>query len=155
VEEITKGQNNDEPIVAAQVENTGDIARLNYQFHRDIKNFKWDKPEWIMKEIEKGNYFVMKQKGLITGAIDMQRSEDELYIETIAVDSIHHDSGLGRRLILFAKGTAEKLGCKKLTVESLQSYNLQGFYQKVGFVTDNPPLGYFQSEPFYRFVMYL
>ena len=143
-------------IMPATKDNIRDIVGLNGQFHLDIKGFKWDKPEWIKEEIEKGNYFVLKQGDKVIGAIDTQKlGSGDLYIEAIAVEPSQHGTGLGKRLIMFAKDMGQNLGCKKLTVESFQSYGLLDFYQKVGFKLDTPSIGYYEGKPFYRFVMHL
>ena len=147
---------NIDEIGVAQEENVQEIAGLNRQFHLDIEDFEWDKPEWIKEEIGKGNYYILKQCGLVLGAIDLQKIDaDEIYIEAIAVDSASHGLGIGKKLIDYAKQRAREMGCKKISVESFESYDLLGFYQRVGFGLDNPPTGYYEGKPFHRFVMNL
>lgn len=147
-------QTNDQKISVAKKENLNDIVELNKQLHLDIESFKWDQPEYIKEEIRKGNYYVAKEGSQVVGAIDIQRpGVDELYIEVLVVDPKKHGFGIGKKLIAFAKNVARRWKCKKLTVESFQSYNVQGFYKKVGFRLDTPPVGYCEGLPFHRFVM--
>jgi len=150
-----KDKLNNQKITVANNDDLKDIVRLNQQFHRDIKGFKWDKPEWINSEIQKGNYFVFKRGADIFGAIDIQKFDNEMYIEAIAVEPNQHRSGIGVKLIDFAKKIAQESNCKKLTVESFQSYNLLDFYQKIGFELDNPSVGYHEGQSFHRFVINL
>lgn len=143
-------------ITIANKEDVNDILRLNSQFHLDIRDFEWDQPDWIKEKINKGHYFVLKQENQVLGAIDIENiNKEELYIETIAIDPDHHGSGLGKKLISFAKNKAQEMGCKKITVESFQDYKLLDFYKKVGFQLDDPPIGYHNGQPFHRFIMLL
>ncbi|KRT67576.1 MAG: GCN5-like protein N-acetyltransferase [candidate division WWE3 bacterium CSP1-7] len=141
------------PVEPAREEDAAEIANLNTLFHLDIPDFKWDDKNWVREQIEQENYFILKENGVLTGAIDLQIQEDSLSIETIAVRKELQGKGTGRKLIDFAKDQARQKGKPKLTVESFTDYGLESFYQKVGFGKDDPYLGDYQGKPYYRFIM--
>lgn len=143
-------------IVLASLEDVPDIVELNRQFHKNMKDFRWDSSDWIQTEVEHGNYYVAKKENQIVGAINVQEIPNlDMYIETIATDPDQHGSGIGRMLINFVKEKALSKGFKKLTVESFESYGIKDFYLKVGFQLDSPSVDYVDSQPYFRFVMHL
>lgn len=129
------------------------IIGLNKQFHLDIPNFKWDQARWISQEIKKGTFFVFKDKDLVIGALCLKPAKDELTIETIAIRKGSQGLGYGQTLIQFARDEAKRQTRFRLTVESFCSYNVGEFYKKCGFKVDDPPLGYFEDQPYSRFFM--
>src|SRR3972149_4394828 len=141
------------PVEPAREEDAAEIANLNTLFHLDIPDFTWDDKNWVREQIERENYFILKENGVLTGAIDLQIQEDSLSIETIAVRKELQGKGTGRKLIDFAKDQARQKGKPKLTVESFTDYGLESFYQKVGFGKDEPYLGDYQGKPYSRFIM--
>jgi len=129
------------------------IIELNKQFHLDIPNFKWDQAGWIAEEIKRGTFFVFKDKDLVIGALCLKPGKDELEIETIAIRKDFQGLNHGKTLIQFARDEAKRQTKLRLTVESFCSYNLGEFYKKCGFKVDDPPLGYFEDQPYSRFFM--
>jgi len=152
-EEILNQPEKESTVEPAREEDAAEIADLNTLFHLDIPDFKWDNESWVREQIEQGNYFVLKEDGTLTGAVNLQTQEDSLSIETIAVRKDLQGRGTGRKLIDFAKDQAQQKGKPKLTVESFTDYGLESFYQKVGFGKDDPYLGDYQGKPYYRFIM--
>src|SRR3972149_10636552 len=152
-EEILNQPEKESTVEPAREEDAAEIMNLNTLFHLDIPDFKWDNESWVREQIEQGNYFVLKEDGILTGAIDLQTREDSLSIETIAVRKELQGRGTGRKMIDFAKDQARQNGKPKLTVESFTDYGLESFYKKVGFGKDDPYLGDYQGKPYYRFIM--
>jgi len=137
----------------AKKSDTQQIVALNEQFHLAIGEFVWDKPSWVVKEISKGNFFVIEKEGAILGAECLKSQARTLFIETIAVKKELHNQGIGRALIEHAKKKAKQLKKNTLTVESFFSYGLRGFYEKCGFKPDSPHVGHYNERPYYKFVM--
>jgi len=108
---------------------------LNKLFHLDIPGFKWDTREWVIGEIEDNNYFVFEKGGETTGALCINVDDCDAYVEAIAVRGNLHKTGVGRKLISFAKKYAANEGKSKLRVESFCEYGVDGFYEKLGFVS--------------------
>lgn len=141
-------------ILKAKEENLKDITILNRQFHIGLPNFYWDDESWIIKEIEKGNYFVLTENNVLIGALGIEKSEKEYSISTIAVKKDMHGKKLGKKLIDYAKGLAIKNNIPLLTVESFCEYKLEGFYTKCGFTLEKK-LGKYKSHNYYKFYMKL
>lgn len=135
--------------------NIGDleaIVKINSQLHMDLPNFIWDQKEWILEEIQNGNFFVFRDNGSIGGAICFSADENELEIESLSVSGYEQGKGIGKKLVEFAIEAARQKGIKKVTVESFPGYGVKDFYLKCGFVPDDPPTDIFEGEIFNRFV---
>ena len=46
-------------IIKANIEDSEAIVQPNKQFHLNIFDFKWDTLDWIQKEINKGDYYIL------------------------------------------------------------------------------------------------
>lgn len=120
-------------IEPADIQDLESIERINKQLHLDDPDFKWDQKEWISEEIRNGNFFVLRQNGLVCGAICLIPKEGQLTIETIAVDKEKQRIGFGRKLIEFAFNNARKGNMTKVGVGSFIYYEAKDFYLKCGF----------------------
>jgi GNAT superfamily N-acetyltransferase len=120
-------------IELASVQDLESIEKLNKQLYLDIPDFKWDKKEWILEEVRKGNFFLFRQNGLVCGAICLIPNEGEPIIETIAVDREEQRKGIGKRLIEFAFEKVRKGNIAKIQTGSFACYGAKDFYLKCGF----------------------
>lgn len=129
-----------------------DIVNLNRLFHIALPEFRWDTNEWVTEEIQKNNYFIIKDSKKIYGAICIELSDGEGCVEAIAIQKDKQKTGIGRQLIEFAKTYTKKKDGKKLIVESFCEYNADAFYEKCGFTKINE-IGYYENKPYYKFFM--
>jgi len=122
-------------IVQAGVQHLSIIACLNEQFHLDMPGFCWDREDWISRQIEQGDFWLLlgdDQDNQVTGALCLKhKPDDELHILTLAVSP--RGEGRGACLVEFAKQRAVQLDCARLTVDSFEEYGLLDFYQGQGF----------------------
>src|SRR5512146_453513 len=73
------------------------ISELNRQLNLELPGFeddRYDQESWISEEIGNENFFVLKEGAFVVGAISIIPSENELFIQTIAVDKDVHGKGL-------------------------------------------------------------
>lgn len=140
-------------ISVATPEDVGVISELNSQFHLDLQGFRWDQKDWILEEIEKGNYFIFRQGEEAIGALCLTLTVDSATIETIAVNKRMHGTGIGKRMVRYAREWAIKRGRSYVTVESFEKYNLESFYLNSGFSKDNPYIDNYKGEQYFRFKM--
>lgn len=138
-------------ISPANINDLDAIVKINSQLHIDLPNFIWDQKDWILEEIQNGNFFVFRQNGLIGGVICLEQSEDKLIIESLSVDKSEQGNGIGKKLVEFAFETARKNSIRKITVASFPEYNVKDFYLKCGFTPDNPPTDIFEGQIYNRF----
>lgn len=72
----------------------------------------------------------------IVGFLSMYLKENELCIQDIAVLPDCQNSGYGSELFLFAKETAQKFHCSKITLGMVyDNTTLRNWYHKLGFKT--------------------
>jgi N-acetylglutamate synthase-like GNAT family acetyltransferase len=136
-------------IELADIQDLGSIERINKQLRLDVPDFKWDQKEWISEEIKNSNFFVLRQDGLVCGAICLIPKEKHLTIETIAVDKEKQRIGFGRKLIEFAFKNARKGNMTKVGVGSFIYYGAKDFYLKCGFRLENTAFG---CTSYYSFI---
>lgn len=120
-------------ISKARSKDSKEIARLNRLFHLDIEGFRWDSRRWVESEINAGNYHVIRSDNRVLAAICLNLQHEDGYIETIAVKKDKQSTGLGKKLIEFAKQESKNSGKSRLRVESFCEYGIDGFYEKCGF----------------------
>jgi [ribosomal protein S18]-alanine N-acetyltransferase len=125
------------------------IVELNKQFELDLPNFPWTSPHWVLDEISKGHYFVIAIDTVIVGCMCLEKTNNNVAIETIAVDSKVHKHGLGKQLIDFAKEYARAHDASSLTVGTFIEYGLLPFYEKQGFEHDSPPTDYYEGKKYH------
>ena len=140
-------------IIRANEDDIPIIVSLNSLFHIDMPKFKWDTESQIKKHLY--NYFILREKGKIIGAICIMLKENrQCAIETISVDLNNQHKGFGKELIEFAKGYAIKNQCKKLIVNSFHKYNLLRFYEGLVFSKKNKE-GIYKGHKYYEFYVNL
>ena len=127
------------------------IAKL---LHIDIPGFVWDKPEYIARQIDNGEYFVIDKEGSIVGVMSMRQRNHKMHIETLVVDYQFQSKGFGTLFIEFAKKVSLQKGFKTLHAYSFIDYNMEKFYLKKGF-TRLEHFGYYNNHKYYCFEMKL
>ena len=107
-----------------------DIANLLYL---DIHNFVWNNDNFITKQIDKGEYFLMEENGVVAGIMSLRQRKNGIHIETLAVKKKFQSKGLGTKFIEFAKEFSREKGFNILHAYSFSDYNIADFYLKKGF----------------------
>ena len=75
------------------------------------------------------------QSGELAGLLIIYPVDNNLYIDTIAVNPAYQKHGLGRHLLNFAEQEAREMGLDKLTlVTNAKQISNQAYYRKNGFV---------------------
>lgn len=128
------------------------ISRIAQILFLDIPGFYWHTGEFTSKEIRCGNYFVAEEGGNIVGIMCLKDSIDSLEIETLAVSEKNKLSGIGRKLVEFAKELARRKNKKYLTVCSFYEYGVKDFYLRIGFSLLRRH-GTMSGHKYYRFSM--
>lgn len=132
--------------VLEDVQAIKEIADLLYL---DISGFDWNKEGFIGNQIKRGEYYVAEDDGKVAGVISFRERNEMLYIETLAVAKEAQSSGIGSKLVEFAKKFAEDKGFKILRTTSFYEYGVKDFYIKNGFrLLDEP--GEYNGHKFYR-----
>jgi len=122
-----------------------DIAK---ELHLDIPNFVWDQPEFIQKQIERGECFFLEDGGEPVGVIALRERKNGIHIESLVVKKSHTAKGYGTKLIEFAKEFAKDRGHKSLHAYTFREYNILDFYLKRGFTLQEYS-GSYNGRPYY------
>ncbi len=120
----------------------------------DVSDFVWAKPEYIARQINNGEYFLIESEGSLVGAMSMRVRNNKMHIETLVVKKEFQSKGFGTAFIEFAKNITREKGFDRLHAYSFLEYNMESFYTKKGF-TKLTHLGYYQSHPYQCFEMQL
>lgn len=143
-------------IERAKTEDSDRILALNGQLHVKNKDFvaidQWDQKEWILEEVQNGNFFIFKENGQILGAISFEPIGDCLKIPTLAVANNAHGMGIGKKLLEFATRKATNENFKSIRVNSYKFLDVCDFYLKCGFEFSNPAQESFKGEEYWCFV---
>jgi ribosomal protein S18 acetylase RimI-like enzyme len=156
-------------VLRARQSDVATIAMINAQFDGAFKEHGlkmplpkyWDQ-RWVAEGVGNSNQFVLREGSNILGAMCLVTdkrfseglSDNEAYIESLAINHEMHSRGFGKRLIDFARKRAIKECKSELSVESFCLYDVKGFYLKCGFELD-PEKGELKGYPYYRFFMKL
>lgn len=107
-----------------------DIANLLYL---EIPKFLWNSGEFITKQVEKKEYFLIKDNDSVVGVMSLRQRKNGVHIETLVVKKEFQSKGLGTKLIEFAKKFAKEKGNNSLYAYSFSEYNIADFYLKKRF----------------------
>ena len=107
-----------------------DIANLLYL---NIPNFVWNSEDFVTRQIEKGEYFIIKEDGVVAGIMSLRQRKNGMHIETLAVRKEFQSRGFGTKFIEFAKKITSEKGFDTLYAYSFSEYNIADFYVKKGF----------------------
>lgn len=118
-------------VVPAMKEDVAGIVAL----HKDsLRHYRWAyDPHYIGWSVAHGQYYVMRHKREIVGAIKFRLEHHYLWVCTIAVSRQHRGCGLGRRLIAFARKYAQRSGYTRIKLDTLSVSRAEKFYDKLGF----------------------
>lgn len=98
-------------------------------------------PASLRDYFEKGSFLVMEERGKLTAAVYVERSDDRAYLGLLSVDPAEQKRGLGRRMTAAAEEFAREMGAHfmDLTVVNLRT-ELPPIYEKLGYrVTGTAP----------------
>ncbi len=110
-----------------EVKEIADLLRLN------IPGFVWNDEDFIAKQIERGEYFLIENDGHIAGVMSLRERKNSLHIETLVVRKEFQSKGFGTAFIEFAKQVARDKKINTLHAYSFSEYNIADFYLKRGF----------------------
>lgn len=100
---------------------------------------EWPGPyPWLPDAIAAGRVLWVEDRA---GCVVINRDDDSLVIEQIAIDPDHQGRGTGRRAMDALEALARKVGFKEMTLYTAQLHtDLVAFYSSLGFrVTDIRP----------------
>lgn len=133
----------------AKLEDIPAIAEIAKVLHLDIPDFVWTSDDYIKKQVGRGEYYVGEEKGNAVGVISLRERNGMLYIETLAVAKNIQSSGIGSKLVEFAKQFARENNFKIMRTTSFYEYGVKDFWKKQGFrILDEP--GEYSGHKFYR-----
>lgn len=105
----------------------------------DIPGFVWDDEDFILQQINNGEYFVLEEDGQVIAIMSLRKRKNKVSIETLAVKKDFQHKGLGSQLIDFAKKFTKDNGFSILHAYSFTEYNAIHFYLNRNFkMLDNP-----------------
>lgn len=127
-----------------------DILKIADLLYLDMPNFIWNTEDFIDRQINGEEYFVVETEGKIVGIISFRQRKKKMYIETLAVSNGNQSEGVGTRLIEFAKSHAKERGIGVLCCCSFFEYKTVDFYLQQGFSLLDKP-GIYNNHKYYRF----
>ncbi len=98
-----------------------------------ITEFVWNSEDFIMRQVQNGEYFILEEHGEALGIISLRNLGKKIRIETLAIRDGFAANGYGRELLTFAKQYAKDQGFAVLQAYSFFEYNIKDFYLKHGF----------------------
>ncbi len=116
----------------------------------DMPGFVWGQEDFIMRQIQAGEYFVVEEKDVIVGILSLRQTGKNIRIETLAIRDGFTSNGFGTQLLTFAKQYAKEKGFSMLQAYSFYEYNIKDFYLKQNF-TLLEYRGQYQGHPYYCF----
>ncbi len=99
----------------------------------DMSEFIWGDDEFVEKQIQNGEYFLIEIGDEVAGIISFRQRRDKMYIETLAVVEKYRLQGEGSRLVEFAKDHTREKGLNTLCACSFYEYKAESFYLNRGF----------------------
>lgn len=132
--------------ILEDVEKITEIASVLYL---DIKDFVWTTEDFIRKQVEKGEYYIGEENDRAAGVISLRKRNGMLYIETLVVAKDIQSSGIGKKLVEFAKQFARENNFKIMRTTSFYEYGVKDFWIKQGFRLLEES-GEYSGHKFYR-----
>ncbi len=139
-------------IVKASEKDIDVILALNQLLHVEASEFKGNMHDFVKQEVDKGNYFVVKDKGNVVAAACISPRDEGVYLETLSISEAYQKKGIGSELIEHAKKVTKDHGCDKLLVDTYRQYSADGFYTKCGF-KKIPTMAKYKGKPYQKFLM--
>ncbi len=136
-------------IKKADLKDVAAIKKIADLLYVEMPDFVWNTEKFIRKQIENEEYYVAEENRKIIGIISLRERSKMLYIETLAVAKDIQSSGIGKKLVEFAKHFVMEKGLKILRTTSFYEYGVKDFYIKHGFRL-LPESGEYGGHKFYR-----
>lgn len=136
----------------AQLTDTHHITKIADLLKINVPKFVWAKPEYIVRQIANGEYFLIEKQGGVVGAMSMRERNNKMHIETLVVKKEFQSNGFGTAFIEFAKNVTRQKGFDRLHAYSFLEYNMSDFYIKKGF-SKLGHRGYYQGRAYDCFEM--
>ena len=125
------------------------IKKLADLLYIQMLDFVWNTEEFIKKQIKRREYYVAEDSGKVIGIVSLRERNRMMYIETLAVAKNIQSSGIGKKLVEFARKFAKENNFKILRTTSFYEYGVKDFWIKQGFrLLDEP--GEYAGHKFYR-----
>jgi len=113
----------------------------------NIPQFVWIEEDFVKKQIENKEYFVMENEGKLIGVMSLRQRFNKMSIETLVVKKEFQTQGCGTKFIEFAKEFSKNKGFAILHAYSFSQYNIANFYLKKGFRMLNYP-GFYKNHKY-------
>ncbi len=117
----------------AELKDKKEILDITNLLYLNIPDFVWNRNNFIQKQIEKGEYFIIEESGEVAGIMSLRQRMNGMHIETLAVKEKFQSNGFGTKFIEFAKKASQEREFDTLFAYSFSEYNIADFYLKRGF----------------------
>lgn len=130
------------------------IATVAHLLHLDMPDFVWSNPAYIAQQVNRGEYFMIEEQGMVVGIMSMRERNYKMHIETLVVKPEFQSRGFGTLLLNYAKHVAQEKGHNTLHAYSFTEYNIENFYLKKGFQRLSFT-GNYQGHSYHCFAMHI
>jgi len=113
----------------------------------NIPDFVWHQDEFVERQIQNKEYFVIEDGGKLMGALSLRQRANKITIETLVVKKEFQGRGFGTKFIEFAKAFTQERGLATLHAYSFCQYQSADFYIKKGFKV-LPYFGYYKHHKY-------
>jgi len=123
-------------ILLAKERNVEDILRINQVLCKNyagFRDFRYNKPNVILEDIERGFYFIGVENNKIKGVMSLGINGNDFVLRSIAVDENFQKEGIGKKFVERAKIIGVKNSTDTFVVGSMLDYNARSFYENCGF----------------------
>jgi len=94
----------------------------------------WCHKDNVQREILTQRVFLLKDKGVYKGLIELVYVGEHLQIWALVVDSKYRKCGLGEVLVDFAKKEMVRGNFKGISLLTMLQYRVTKFYERMGFI---------------------
>src|SRR3989344_5972953 len=131
----------------AEQKDKKEILEFANDLYINIPHFIWNKEDFVVRQIENKEYFVIEDGGVLVGAMSLRQRVNKINIETLVVKKEFQSKGFGSKFIEFAKQFTKEKELNMLHAYSFTDYHAADFYLKKGFrVLDC--VGYYQNHKY-------
>src|SRR3989344_2004171 len=131
----------------AEQKDKKEILEFANDLYINIPHFIWNKDDFVVRQIENKEYFVIEDGGVLVGAMSLRQRANKINIETLVVKKEFQSQGFGGKFIEFAKQFTKEKGFAILHAYSFSEYGIANFYIKKGF-TMLPSGGYYKNHKY-------
>jgi N-acetylglutamate synthase-like GNAT family acetyltransferase len=118
-------------IKRATLEHLTDICQIYSQLN--TKTLVMSHPGEIKQHIKDHQIYTALDEDTVSGAITLVITDKSCEIKTLAIKKNYKNQGIGRKLILFGETYAIENNSSKLWCWSLKRYEVEQFYERMGF----------------------